>query len=57
MGCQVREPYVNGGVILYADTLVYHRFADAWHRNRLAGQCGVHRAVLGSAGAESSSVS
>lgn len=36
MGWQVREPYVNGGVIWYADTPAAHRFAEAWHRNWLA---------------------
>ena len=36
MGWQVLEPYVNGGVIWYADTLAAHRFAEAWHRNWLA---------------------
>jgi hypothetical protein len=36
MGWQVREPYVNGGVIWYADTPGAHRFAEAWHRNWLA---------------------
>jgi hypothetical protein len=36
MGWQVREPYVNGGVIWYADTPAARRFAEAWHRNWLA---------------------
>jgi hypothetical protein len=36
MGWQVREPYVNGGVIWYSDTPAAHRFAEAWHRNWLA---------------------
>lgn len=36
MGWQVREPYVNGGVIWYGDTHGAHRFAEAWHRNWLA---------------------
>lgn len=36
MGWQVREPYVNGGVIWYADTPAAQRFAEAWHRNWLA---------------------
>jgi hypothetical protein len=36
MGWQVREPYVNGGVIWYADTPAAHRFAEAWHCNWLA---------------------
>ena len=36
MGWQVREPYVNGGVIWYADTPGARRFAEAWHRNWLA---------------------
>jgi hypothetical protein len=31
----VREPYVNGGEIWYADTPGAHRFAEAWHRNWL----------------------
>ena len=35
MGWQVREPYVNGGMIWYADTPSAHRFAEAWHRNWL----------------------
>ena len=35
MGWQVREPYVNGGVIWYADTPGSHRFAETWHRNWL----------------------
>jgi hypothetical protein len=35
MGWQVSEPYVNGGVIWYADTSAAHRFAEAWHRNWL----------------------
>ncbi|MBC1262225.1 glycosyltransferase family 77 protein [Synechococcus sp. BSF8S] len=36
MGWQVREPYVNGGVIWHADTPAAHRFAEAWHCNWLA---------------------
>ncbi len=36
MGWQVREQYVNGGVIWYADTPAAHRFAEAWLRNWLA---------------------
>jgi hypothetical protein len=33
MGWQVREPYVNGGVIWYADSPGVRRFVEAWHRN------------------------
>lgn len=36
MGWQVQAPYVNGGVIWYADTPGAHRFAEAWHQNWLA---------------------
>ena len=36
MGWQVCEPYLNAGVIWYADTPAAHRFAEAWHRNWLA---------------------
>ena len=35
MGWQVREPYVNGGVIWYGGTLSACRFADSWYRNWL----------------------
>jgi len=33
MGWQVREPYVNGGVIWYGGTAGASRFADTWHHN------------------------
>jgi hypothetical protein len=35
MGWQVREPYVNGGVIWYGGTDGSFSFADAWHQNWL----------------------
>lgn len=36
MGWQVREPYVNGGVIWYGDTSGAHRFGEAWHAGWVA---------------------
>jgi hypothetical protein len=36
MGWQVREPYVNGGVIWYGGTSGSQFFADDWHHNWLA---------------------
>jgi hypothetical protein len=33
MGWQVREPYVNGGVIWYGGSPGSRRFSDAWHQN------------------------
>jgi hypothetical protein len=36
MGWQVREPYVNGGVIWYGGTTGSRAFAGAWHQNWLA---------------------
>ena len=36
MGWQVREPYVNGGVIWYSGTAGSRLFADVWHQNWLA---------------------
>jgi len=35
MGWQVREPYVNGGVIWYSGTNITCHFADTWHQNWL----------------------
>jgi hypothetical protein len=43
MGWQVREPYVNGGVIWYGVTRGACHFADAWHRNWLSNVEGTGR--------------
>lgn len=36
MGWKIQAPYVNGGVIWYANTPGAHQFAAAWHQNWLA---------------------